>query len=112
MTEPDFALLRPPVLGHYAGMARRKKAAPRQKKATDAERVRFIAPPGSNDFYEEVAALEGIRVDAWIRTTLHAAAVRVLEAHGRDLEAVPPVHLKRPPRLQPRMDKLSGGEES
>ncbi|HJL20081.1 MAG TPA: hypothetical protein RMH99_30730 [Sandaracinaceae bacterium LLY-WYZ-13_1] len=73
------------------------------RKTKDAERVRFIAPPGSSKLYAEVAALEGLDKDAWIRSTLHDEATRVLEAHGEDTSRMPPRHLKRPPRLQPRM---------
>jgi hypothetical protein len=74
------------------------------QKAKDAERIRFIAPPGSATLYTEVAALEQIPVDAWVSRALHAQAARVLEAHGRDTARMPPANLERPPRLQPRVD--------
>jgi len=81
-----------PVLGHHRYMP---------KKVLDAERVRFLAPAGSSDLYAEVAELEELPVDAWIRIVLHKEAVRVLDAHGRTTD-VPP-HVRRPPRLQPRL---------
>ncbi|HJL14533.1 MAG TPA: hypothetical protein RMH99_02685 [Sandaracinaceae bacterium LLY-WYZ-13_1] len=70
-------------------------------KTKDAERVKFIATPGSKKLYQEVATLEGLHLNGWIRETLHREAKRVLEAHGRDTSNLPPVHLERPPRLQP-----------
>lgn len=88
-----LALLGPPPLGHHLFMPAKPK---------DAERIRFIAPPGTSELYAEVAKLEGIPVDAWIRIILHKEAVRVLEANGRDTDTLPAPHLKRPPRLQPR----------
>jgi len=72
-------------------------------KTEDAERVQFIATPGSKELYAEVAELEGLHLYGWIRATLHREATRVLEAHGRDTSAMPAVHLERPPRLQPRL---------
>ena len=71
-------------------------------KTKDAERVCFIATPGSGELYAEIAEIEGIHLNAWIRATLHREATRVLEAGGRDTSTMPPVHLERPPRLQPR----------
>ena len=50
----------------------------------------------------QIAALEGVPVDAWIRIVLHKEAVRVLAANGRRTDGLPPPHLRRPPRLQPR----------
>ena len=97
MRDRGAPLLPPGPLGHHPLM-------PRRNKAPDAERVRFVAPPGTNDFYAEAAGMLGIPADAWMRAELHAAAVRVFEAHGRDTDAAPPVHLRRPPRLQPRID--------
>jgi hypothetical protein len=81
-----------------------------EEKAKDAERIRFVAPPGSATLYAEVAALEQIPVDAWMSGALHAAAAHVLEAHGRGTAKMPAPHLKRPPRLQPRMKIDDDGE--
>ena len=80
-------------------------------RAKDAERVRFVAPPGTSALYARVAALEGVPVDVWIRATLHREAARALEAHGHDAGSMPPAHLRRPPRLQPRpgADEEDGG---
>ncbi len=94
-TSARGALLPPPILGHHRGMAK-------TRTAKDAQRVQFIAPLGSSELYAEIAELEGVPVDAWIRATLHKEAVRVLEAQGRDTAELPPPHLARPPRLQPR----------
>ncbi|MEZ4339110.1 MAG: hypothetical protein R3B82_21025 [Sandaracinaceae bacterium] len=81
---------------------RSKKAPSVREPARDAKPVRFLAPLGSAELYAEIAALEGVPVDAWIRIVLHKEAVRVLAANGRRTDGLPPPHLRRPPRLQPR----------
>lgn len=86
------------LLGHHPGMP--------YPKTEDAERVQFIATPGSKKLYKEVAELEGLHLAGWIRATLHREAARVLEAHGRETSDLPEVHLKRPPRLQPLQPPL------
>ncbi|MCA9604703.1 MAG: hypothetical protein KC619_03880 [Myxococcales bacterium] len=113
-TKDPWALLAPPIVGHDLLMAKPKPAKkadakPRSaKKAStktpprDARPVRFLAPLGSAELYAEVAELEGVPVDAWIRIVLHKEAVRVLAANGRRTDGLPPPHLRRPPRLQPR----------
>lgn len=89
------ALLSPRFLGHHLLMPRHK--------AKDAERVSFIAPLGNRALYKEIAALEGLPVDSWIRETLYQQAVRTFEAHDRSIDDIPPAHFRRPPRLQPRL---------
>jgi len=86
-----------------------KKAAVKK----DAMRVHFTAPPGSKRFYREAAKLEGIPLDAWIRIALHAAATEVFEVYGQEPSDVPDIHLRRPPRLQPRygFDDLDDDEK-
>lgn len=89
------ALLRPPPLRHHPLMAKGRKGP---------ERVQFIAPMGTRTLYDRVAALEELPVATWIRATLHEEAARVLAAHGEDTADMPPAHLARPPRLQPRLE--------
>ena len=98
-------LARPPLFGHHGLM-------PKKPVKKDAVRVHFVAPPGSKPFYKEAAKLAGIPLDAWIRITLHAAATEVFEAHGRDTTDAPDVHIRRPPRLQPRYGFEDGGDGS
>ncbi|HHH27097.1 MAG TPA: hypothetical protein ENK57_01940 [Polyangiaceae bacterium] len=73
------------------------------KPAKDAQRVSFVAAAGSAIMYRQAAELAGMRTDAWIRAQLHVACMRVFEAHGIDTSGMPPAHIKRPPRLQPRV---------
>lgn len=89
------ALLSPRFLGHHLLVGRRK--------TKDAERVDFITPLGNRALYKEVAALEGLPVDSWIRETLYQQAVRTYEANALDPDTIPPAHFRRPPRLQPRL---------
>lgn len=81
----------------------------KHSKTGDAERIAFVAPPGTRDFYKDAAELEGVQTEAWMRATLHREAVKVFEAHGVDTATAPPVKLRRPPRLQPR-EYDDGGE--
>ena len=73
------------------------------KPSSDRDRVIFIAPPGTVKMYNRAAELLGVRRDTWIRSTLYTEARLVLEEHGVDTDGLPPPHLPRPPRLQPRM---------
>lgn len=95
-TRAGSPLLSAPVLGHDLSMTR---------KSHDAERIRFIAPRGTSELYAEVAELEGLPVEGWIRVVLHDEAERILAREGRDTSAMPPPHLERPPRLQPPLDE-------
>jgi|GEM_PF-3926668 len=97
MLEASRSLLPAPGMRHHLHMGKERR------KTKDAERVRFIAPIGSSALYAEIAALESIPVDTWIRAALHREAARTLKAHGRSTDKMPVPHLKRPPRLQPRM---------
>ena len=97
-------LPRPPLIGQNRLMSISTR------KAEDAERICFVSPAGTSSLYDEVAALEGLPADAWIRATLHREAARALERHGRDTASMPPAHLRRPPRLQPRMKLDDDGD--
>ena len=58
-----------------------------------------MAPNGTRDLYRKVAELEGLELRAWMREALHREALRVLEAHGVEME-VPDAHPKPPPPIQ------------
>jgi len=65
------------------------------------ERIYFIGAAGTRDFYRSAAKLAGgMRLEAWIRETLHKEASRIHARKGVEHEA-PPVHPVPPPPLQP-----------
>ncbi|HJL14445.1 MAG TPA: hypothetical protein RMH99_02245 [Sandaracinaceae bacterium LLY-WYZ-13_1] len=66
--------------------------------------LRYSAPVGTRALYRQVAALEGLQHEVWVRDALHRAARAVLEEHGLDTGEMPDAHFPRPPRIQPRYD--------
>ena len=64
--------------------------------------LRFTTPKGTRDCYREVAKLAGMTPNRWYREALRQVALEVLEEHGVELD-LPPVHLPKPKRLQPRI---------
>lgn len=70
---------------------------------TKSDTLRFETPEGTKSAYEQIAALEGMKLRQWCREALRRVALETLEEHGVDLELPATVHLPRPKRLQPRI---------
>jgi hypothetical protein len=62
--------------------------------------VKFIGPEGTRDFYRKAAELAGMKLNDWMRETLHKEASRLHAKHHIEHDA-PAVHPEPPPPLQP-----------
>jgi len=70
------------------------------KRTSDS--IRFATPVGTRNAYRQVAALEGVQLNEWLREAIRKVAIEVIESHGAEIK-LPAVHRPKPKRLQPRI---------
>lgn len=92
-------------------MAKIVEVEPREVPPSDRISIRYPAPVGTRALYRQVAKLEGLQHEVWIRDALWRAAKAALEKHGLDVDDMPDAHFPKPPRLQPRYDLSDLPEE-
>lgn len=92
-------------------MAKIVEVERREVPPSDRISIRYPAPVGTLALYRQVAKLEGLQREVWIRDALWRAAMASLEKHGLDTSEMPDAHFPKPPRLQPRYDLSDLPEE-
>lgn len=63
------------------------------------EEIKLVGPKGTRALYREAAALHGMKLQDWMRETLHANALRTRKKHKIEGD-IPPIHPAPPPPLK------------